>query len=69
MYSFVPFVGPCIIIIGVISGRHRKWRAPQKLWTICGRVARIYFMYITVSHLLYLSLDGDRCVIVGCYNG
>ena len=27
------------------------------------------FMYIAVLHLLYPSLDGGRCVIVGCYNG
>jgi len=26
-------------------------------------------MYIAVLHLLYPSLDGGRCVIVGCYNG
>jgi len=46
-----------------------KWRAPQRLWTICGRVARRYFKYIAVFHLLYPSLDVGRWVIVGCYNG
>ena len=46
-----------------------KWRAPQRLWTIRGRVVRTYFMHIDVLHLLYPSLDSGRCVTVGCYNG
>ena len=37
------------------------------LWK--GRQKVFYAAYIAVLHLLYPSLDGGCCVIVGCYNG